>query len=280
MLDEDDIMNKDSITFPKNSTESIIGFSSTSANVLCKYMTKPEYLHEILRDMAIKPRYVPEIIDYFREDSLQSVSIPMICFCDIPLVKVRSHSQYYGEYGIALDKKKCMTKNVQPITYINVNSRYYEDFSSVISLLMNSDDQPEDKWRALSDFVLTQILYSKPVYGETIKDGEKIQRLFKDECEWRYIPKLPDDMELVLINKKNTNEGRDLYNKALSSNSNKSTWLSFVPDDISFLIVPDENAAIELIEYISKELSFYDEKIRHRLISKIEVSSKIDKNFI
>lgn len=43
--------------------------SVTSANVLCKYMRKPNYLYEILTNMAIKPRYVEEIISFYGIDS-------------------------------------------------------------------------------------------------------------------------------------------------------------------------------------------------------------------
>lgn len=254
--------------------------SVTSANVLCKYMQKPKYLYEILANMAIKPRYVEEIIGFYGIDSLYSISIPMVCFCDIPLSKIAKHSDYYGAYGIALDKEFSTNKNVQPVTYINEKSSYYRDFSNTISNLILYDDHPGDKWKFLTDFMLTQMLYSKPIYGESFKGAEKIKKLFKDECEWRYIPELPKDMDIILINRKNTQEGRDLYNAALAQEENKSTWLSFNPSEISYLIVPDENAAIDLIDYISNELTSYDTQTRNRLISKIEISNKIEKNFV
>lgn len=261
-------------------SEKVAALSVTSANVLCKYMRKPEYLHEILKNMAIKPRYVEEIIDYIGVDALHSISIPMVCFCDIPLSKVSKHSEYYGTYGIALDKNQCVNKNVQPVTYVNVNSGYYKDFSNTILNLFSIEEQPASRWKFLADFVLTQMLYSKPVYGETVQDAEIIKRLFKDECEWRFIPTLSSDMDLILTNKKNTQEGRDLYNRALAREENASTWLSFSPSEISYLIVPDENAAIDLIGFISKELIELDESTRQRLISKIEIANKISSNFI
>lgn len=253
--------------------------SVTSANVLCKYMQKPKFLYEILENMAIKPRYVPEIIRFYGVDSLDSISIPMVCFCDIPLSKIAKHSVDYGTYGIALDKEMCSTKNVQPVTYINETSSYYRDFSETISKLYLTDESPDEKWKFLTSFILTQMLYSKPVYGESFEDGERIKKLFKDECEWRYIPKLPDDLDTILINKKNTQKGRDLYNAALAKEDNKSTWLSFAPSEISYLIVPDETAAIELIDFINS-MDSCEEQTRYRLISKIEILSKIQKNFV
>ena len=38
--------------------------SVTSANILCNYMTRIEYLKEVIRNMAFIPRYVEENLEY------------------------------------------------------------------------------------------------------------------------------------------------------------------------------------------------------------------------
>lgn len=252
-----------------------------SANTLCNYMRKPEYLQMILKNMALIPRYVEEIIDYLRIPGLSSISFPMTCFCDIPLSKVYSHMQYYGSYGIAFDKNAFVRRNIQPITYANLYSNYFRDFSESFKRAYTSDERIDTEWEFLVDNILSQLLYLKPIQGEMERDGRKEMRLFQDECEWRYIPSIPADMELILPPNKNTEEGRQIYSKALSAQKNSSVWLDFSVDEIVYIIVPDESAAINLIEYIRRKLkkgtSWMD---KNRLISKIEIAENFRKNLV
>ena len=146
--------------------------------------------------MAIIPRYVEEMIDYMEVPGLSSISFPMTCFCDIPLNRGKFHSDYYGSYGIALDKYK-MTKanDIQPVFYLNSNSRYYSDFISTFRKLYEEGKKIGKKWEFLQDFFLSVLLYSKPIEGN-MRKGEITRRLFQDECEWRFIPTLPEDIDL------------------------------------------------------------------------------------
>ena len=273
------------LTVPVDSIEASANFiSHSSANILCNYMQKLEYLENILKCMAIKPRYVEEVIDYLEIDDLYSISYPMTCFCDIPLSKVKYHMNRYGDYGIAFDKNVLTLRNVQPITYININSQYGSDFKEVLQKLLNQDDRPDNKWSFLPDFVLTQLMYSKPIAGKMNKNGKTDTYLFRDECEWRYIPNvIPDDMEYVLTGNRNNDKARLEYSSALALEDNQRSWLKFNTNDIVYLIVPNENEAVKLIKFIrgsnmseSKTRLTNDE--RNRLISKIEVADKFDKN--
>ena len=272
-------MDRKVIKLPDNTASIIAGHSATSANILCKYMDKLDYLYEILKASAIKPRYVEEIIDYLDITDFSSITIPMICFCDIPFSKVSKHTKNYGRFGIAFYKENCFNKNVQPVTYINPNSNYYSDFRDTINELLNSEDVLEDKWRFLSDFMLTQLVYSKPIVGEmNTREGKKTL-LFKDECEWRYIPKLPKDMNLVLKPEEASPEGRAIFNKALASEKCKDTWFCFTPDEICYLIVSNESEASDLIDFINSRDLKLDRKTKNKLISKIEIASKIVQDY-
>lgn len=75
-----------------------------SANMLCTYMKKPEYLRKAIRNLALYPRYFEERLDYLDVPDQPTVTFPMLCFCDIPLSKVGEHMSFYGQYGIALKK--------------------------------------------------------------------------------------------------------------------------------------------------------------------------------
>lgn len=93
-----------------------------SANALCNYMKRFEYLQMILEKQAIIPRYVIEPLGYLRITGVEQLAFPMTCFCDIPLSKVAGHMSKYGRYGIAFNKATVMNKfRLQPIHYINSN---------------------------------------------------------------------------------------------------------------------------------------------------------------
>ena len=115
-----------SIPSENNIEEQLI--SKTSANFLCNFMRQFDYLKLILRDMVIKPRYFEEKIDYLGIPEWTTITFPMTCFCDIPLTKVRSHMKEYRDYGIALNKKFCISNDVQPILYLNKNEEFERVF--------------------------------------------------------------------------------------------------------------------------------------------------------
>ena len=249
----------------------------TSANFLCNFMKKPEYLRWIIRDMAIKPRYVEERIDYLGIPEWTTLTFPMTCFCDIPLIKVASHNEEYGDFGIALNKNYCISKDVQPIMYLNKNSRLKKDFAEVLSKLHSSDELP-DEYKIYPNMMLGLLLYTKPIEGNMKHGDDQLKhRNFKDECEWRYIPSVPDDMPLIMNPIDNTEKGRDKYSEALAGD--ESTWFKFEIDNIEYIIVPGEQEALDLITAINrmKRKTLRD---KQRLISKIEVGHKIPENYI
>lgn len=252
--------------------------SVTSANILCNYMTRIEYLKEAIRNMAFIPRYVEENLEYLNVQDLHTIAFPMTCFCDIPLTKVKNHMEVYGEYGVAIKKKVCIERDVQPILYLNNSARLKNDLSEAISKLLHEDPiSPE--WRMLPDAMLSVLLYSKPIVGYMSRDEwDKPHRLlFKDECEWRYIPSVLENMPLIIPQDDNTKKGRKYYSKALARD--KSTWFSFQVDEMEYIIVPNEAAAIEMISAIRsmKGKSLTD---KHKLISKIEIADKFKANLV
>ena len=252
--------------------------SVTSANILCNYMTKIEYLKEVIRNMAFIPRYVEENLEYLNVQDLHMIAFPMTCFCDIPLTKVKNHMGVYGEYGVAIKKKVCIERDVQPILYLNNSARLKNDLSEALSKLLHEDPiTPE--WRILPDTMLSVLLYSKPIVGYMSRDEwDKPQRLlFKDECEWRYIPSVPENMPLIIPQDDNTKKGRKYYSKALARD--RSTWFPFQVDEIEYIIVPNEAAAIEMISAI-RLMKGKSQTDKHKLISKIEIADKFKANLV
>ena len=139
-------MQSDKINKPiTNSNIDELLTAHNSANILCNYMKKIEYLKNILKNMAFIPRYFEEKLFYLNLSKIQSISFPMTCFCDIPLSKVAMHIENYGTYGIALDKKIHIEKDIQPIQYVNENSDYCKIISRSFEELLGNNTELDDK---------------------------------------------------------------------------------------------------------------------------------------
>lgn len=267
--------NKTNMPITKSNIDELLT-SHNSANILCNYMRRIEYLKMILKNMAFVPRYFEEKLFYLNLTKIQSISFPMTCFCDIPLSKVAMHIKNYGTYGIALDKKIHLNKDIQPIQYINESSDFCKIISHSFEELLGNNPELDDKYSFLYDCMLSTLLYIKPIYGIMERNANQSETLyFKDECEWRYIPTLPDDIPTILPQKHNNDNGRRFYSDALISH--KETWLKFEVNDIKYIIVPDKEKADEIIRFIIDELKIKDFE-KYQLISKIELAENFDRD--
>lgn len=250
---------------------------NNSANVLCNYMQKQEYLEMILKNQAIIPRYVIEPLEYLMIPNLEKIAFPMTCFCDIPFSKVSSHMTKYGRYGIALDKQAVIEKfHVQPIHYMNEDSPLTNDFREAFTKYYKTSTCVPDEYKILLDYLLSTLMYMKPISGLERSDGQLKRYIFQDECEWRYIPvkNFPSSLPILMKQNQITDKGRDLYSAVLQKHP--ETWMQFEWDDVRYIIVPDEIALQKIIEVI-KELPLGDSK-KYLLISKIEVSKRFSED--
>lgn len=250
-----------------------------SSSVLCHYTSKIEYLKIILQRKAIAPRYVSEPLDYLDLQDVNTIAFPMTCFCDIPFLKVAGHMSRYGEYGIALDKKKILAKSlVQPVHYIHPQSPLADDFRSAFLAAQTVDSSKDPISKTLCDYVLSTLLYMKPAYGIAVFNGKSDSYAFQDECEWRYIPthNFPDSLPIILPFSLNTPNGRASHSEALTNHP--ETWFHFEWDDVMYLIVPNQHAANNLFTIIS-ELGLEDGS-KYSLISKIEIADRFHEVFI
>ncbi len=86
-------------------TADIITKSIQNADVFIKCLDKYSYIEDILKDKHFKARYVEEKFDYLDlkmfGTKLHTLTLPMVCFCDIPLNKLSDHIEWYGDYGMS-----------------------------------------------------------------------------------------------------------------------------------------------------------------------------------
>lgn len=168
--------------------------SIVNPDTLFNFTTDISYLIFPLKNKMLSPRYCEENISYLRvqEDKkrIKKIYIPMKCFCDINLHRIREHLNWYGFYGLAFTKEWAMRNNIQPIHYINPSSNFRKDFTKAFNLALKTINLPESILeKNLKSQLLSQLVYMKPYSGKMENRLQKktLEKCFTDECEWRYI---------------------------------------------------------------------------------------------
>ena len=220
--------------------------------------------------------------------NFNEIAILQKCFCDIPLYKIvvnfnlqlseiegfelikdNTHTGYYGEYAIAFSKAWCEDKNLQPIHYLNEKSSYAESFKKLINIALSSDDISND----YANDVLQRLALIKPLRGSMKRYFSKVNKTietiknFHDEQEWRYIPR-PGNLNMInennsfdinpiianaeLLNLYSEPSVRfiDKQSSLLEDEQNRIIWTEFNYSDIRYLIVTDNQARLEIVDYI------------------------------
>lgn len=211
-----------------------------SANTLFHFTNSKENLISILTS-HFHLRYCLEKF-YLAGDV--KCAIPMVCFCDIPLSKIKKHAEKYGNYALGLNKNWANKKGLNPILYMQSSSALENSLSNLFSDILSLDDE-----KKLFEKILHLSYYMKP-YSDP-DDSNRVGK-FYDEKEWRYT--LPEK----LISNKNGNielfleetkyNHSDVLKKA--NDSIISYGLKFTPRDINYIIVNNEREIPELIDVI------------------------------
>lgn len=293
-----------------------------SANTLFHFMSNITYLNRILVERQIIPRYCIENIEYLNINvegqPFNEIAVLQKCFCDIPfhkltdtfmldgvgdiyeslteeekseLAKNNSHPDYYGKFAIALSKKWGESHNLQPVQYINEKSTYAMEFSNVFASVYNAETIPEEY---VND-ILHRLSYMKPLRGTMDRSFNhkniKLKKNFHDEREWRYVPESKiletAKIECIIANPKMLNLPDSIagINKSLENEDYRSLWLNFSYNDIRYIIVPDLQSRIDIIDTIltiSPDKFDHPEQVQREqyiLISKILVLDEIRKDW-
>jgi len=293
-----------------------------SANTLFHFMSNITYLNRILVERQIIPRYCIENIEYLNINvegqPFNEIAVLQKCFCDIPfhkltdtfmldgvgdiyesltkeekseLAKNNSHPDYYGKFAIALSKKWGESHNLQPVQYINEKSTYAMEFSNVFASVYKAEAIPEEY---VND-ILHRLSYMKPLRGTMDRSFNhkniKLKKNFHDEWEWRYVPESKiletAKIECIIANPKMLNLPDSIagINKSLENEDYRSLWLNFSYNDIRYIIVPDLQSRIDIIDTIltiSPDKFDHPEQVQREqyiLISKILVLDEIRKDW-
>lgn len=288
-----------------------------SANSLFHFMKKDEFLFNALQKGRLVPRYCVEDISYIGltidHVLINQVAVLQKCFCDMPLHQLtkkfyleltdknslsaekqrevlnNTHTAFYGEYAIAFSKKWGIKHGLTPVHYISEQASTLKSMQESFSAIMSQESVQDE----MANEFIDRLAYIKPLQGtmgRTI-EGKTISfvKNFHDEKEWRYVPPISIlsnlNMERLIFKSYIRNE-IDVINKNIESLERYGPiCLDFSADDIRYLIVPSEEARINLIKRIlgfSDGIFKGDEDIavqKSILVSKILVLKEIEKDW-
>ena len=266
-----------------------------------KFTKDFELLKKILKN-GIIPNYCEEDLSF--DSQVFCVGIPVSCFCDIPITLLDEHNSRYGNYGIALSKDWALKNGLSPIMYIanpNILRSVYHHFSLnhfTIKYLQaqiknnQTDHNLAALFRDYADLknaenehaVNTHIIgYLKKYQGEyrnkPINNYEENEWRFlvpdKDGTEWFWSR---EDYQKWRFPNGNLNADKPSPSEAL-----KKYTLQYCCEDISYLLVKDEEFKSRLIDYIKGLTTIggntATDDDRYNLISKIITLDQVKRDF-
>jgi hypothetical protein len=210
--------------------------------------------------------------------------MPIVSFCDIPLSEVKNHIASYGSYGIGLSKTWAKKSELNPVLYLEKESRLSEEFKTQVNLIFDylkeigEEDQGfEISIQAHINFITRLLTYCKNYEGP-LKRGKFNSESYRfyDEKEWRYVAKKEEIGNAPwIIYASEYNKNKLKYNKQI-----ENCYLKFSHKDISYIIIDNENEIPEILNLLHE---VYEDKCTTKelkiLTTKILTKNQIYNDF-
>lgn len=211
------------------------------------------------------PRYCLEDNSWLNVPSHKFLAYPMVCFCDIPLLRIIDHISFYGNFGLGMSRGWAFKNKLDPVFYATESGFLKDHLRSIYELVADLEIEGI-KSEAIKLSIKMQS-YIKPYEGKTLVNGELVNKEFYMESEWRYVP---EKLKLKLITEEIYSDKvkLDKYNEMSRKHS-----LTFLPADIRYIFVQKDSYIPELVNFINQELDKYravDLKILLSRITSIE----------
>ena len=222
------------------------------------------------------------------ENICNTVLIPMVSFCDIPLTRSNVHAQKYGYYGVGIDRElaRDIYPQLMPVQYMS-SERFRLALNDISVIFAES----ENINRQINDSVKL-IIGTTKVYSTLRKERDV---LCYEEREWRVIH---SDNGITEWGWGIEDRWKEAYNDRLHSNPDLS-YLSFIVVEdsegariveeninklITHILVQNETEIPEIAEFIMDENNSIfgyalPKKCRLQLISKLNSFERLSKDY-
>ena len=214
----------------------------------------------LILEKGFQARYIYEKIP----GTKLAYMVKTACFCDIPLGSIKSHLNWYGDYGIGISRPWAKELGISPVAYIHKNTPFITKSSSLknIELLRASDMTP----------------YLKQVRGKQFFRNETNNTIyykwntFYEEREWRYFPESKDLNVVKYAKEEELNEIKDRLN-----NTGVLPYKALDIGKIEYIIIRDRSELQKIVSCIKRITSSIIEQ--EKLISKISSVSQIRRDY-
>ena len=249
-----------------------------SSNSIFHFAQKREYLISILEN-DFAPRYYLENLKMLgftkRDETRMEVAVPMVCFCNIPLSKIKYHLSCYGNYGIGMTKEWGIKNGVSPILYADPKSETITHLKEMLKTTRLKTNQDTPAVVSLGINIVRLIRFIKPYEGDfEHRDKKYPNKRFYDEREWRYVPM--DAVPAFLSKEEHGDKGRLLECNLKLKENHK---IHFTPNDVEYIIVNTRAEVLPMINDLLRIKSKYTQDEMMLLISKIISRDKITNDF-
>lgn len=209
------------------------------------------------------PRYSQEDISWLE---FEHVAYPIVCFCDIPLSRIREHTDFYGSYGIGLTKEWGLKNKLNPVIYCP-NNGLVSELADYIASTNDGDSEQDEKLREEAFWKLVKLV--KPLSGQMIVSGKPVEKDFYQESEWRYTPEEEIGEHLLFL--------KDFEDKKQKKNKEAENFkIQFSPNDIKYIFVKSDSDIPQVVDHINDKLAQYPLNDLKILNSRILSLSTID----
>lgn len=246
---------------------------------LFHFTSKFDYLTNILSH-GLQPRICHEDISFLHGKS-RLLSVPMVCFCDIPISRLTDHTDFYGFYGIGFTRQWAEKNEIHPVSYTSKSSplaeasrfllRKFKKMSSTGGGLRRIDQDFQQDLIEYTQKIKRLMAFSKPYRGKQEKRSIKqlVPKNFFEENEWRFVPNdyvfndLSENPEKIVT----------------QNNRHAANALTFEPRDITYIFVKSENEIDKIFDVVMKTFKpKYDNSTVKKLLTKITCLDLIEKD--
>lgn len=279
------------------------------------HFTKQQYVFKKILSQGLRYSYSPE----YRPENIVSpnsvyanskILVPLISFCDIPLVINQKHRKKYGDYGLGLDKSFLRNRLKETFNMVN-----YFSSPALIQTLCNQwevserdinnglNEIREDPIKAMfqNEFVDSCMRQKYLAFLLTFfKPHDDNSYTYYDEKEWRAVLKESKEHDcrwsMNISDESYENEksehitiSREIANRCNNAiGDNPYFYLQLTENEIfegiTHILLPNETEAEEFASLIFKSSCLFgtempSEKCKLNLIRKINSFERIEKDY-